>query len=234
MADVAALDNAISADMQTRMRLEGRTITERATRWLVVNRRPPIDIASQIEFFQAPIARLLEELPNVLLGRELDLYVERRDRLIKAGVSEELATRVAVLPPAYAGLGIVEVSTSTGTDLIEVARVHFKLGEHLALGQLLERIVALPRTDRWQTMARAALRDDLHAVQTALTAQIIQNTEDGMDTKARVKAWAAQDSVVVGRARETLREITESDKFDLARLSVGLRVVRSLLRAETV
>jgi glutamate dehydrogenase len=233
MADVAALDNVVSADMQTRMRLEGRTITERATRWLTVNRRPPIDIASQIEFFQAPIARLLEELPDVMLGRELDSFVERRDRLTKAGVSEELANRVAVLPPAYGGLGIVETAASTGTDLSEVARVHFKLGEHLALGQLLERIVALPRTDRWQTMARAALRDDLHAVQTALTAQIIQNTEDGLDTKARVNAWAAQDSIVVGRARETLREIVESDSFDLARLSVGLRVVRSLLRTET-
>ncbi|HEY9375871.1 MAG TPA: NAD-glutamate dehydrogenase domain-containing protein, partial [Jiangellaceae bacterium] len=233
MADVAALDNVISAEMQTRMRLEGRTITERATRWLVVNRRPPIDIASQIAFFQEPIARLLQELPDVMFGRELDLFVERRDRLTKAGVSEDLANRVAVLPPAYAGLGIVETSVATETDLSEVARVHFKLGEHLALGQLLERIVALPRTDRWQTMARAALRDDLHAVQTALTAQIIQNTAGGMDTKARVKAWAAQDSVVVGRARQTLAEIVESDTFDLARLSVGLRVVRSLLRTET-
>jgi glutamate dehydrogenase len=233
MAEVAALDNVVSAEMQTRMRLEGRTITERASRWLTVNRRPPIDIAWQIEFFQAPTARLLDELPEVMFGRELDLFVERRDRLTKAGVPEELATRVAVLPPAYAGLGIVETSIATGSDLSEVARVHFKLGEHLALGQLLERIVALPRSDRWQTMARAALRDDLHAVQTALTAQIIQSTDDGMDTKARVKAWAARDSVVVGRARETLAEIVESDTFDLARLSVGLRVVRSLLRPET-
>jgi glutamate dehydrogenase len=233
MAAVAGLDNVVSAELQTKMRLEGRTIAERATRWLTVNRRPPIDIAWQIEFFEAPIARLLDELPGVLVGRELEAFTERRDRLTKAGVQEDLATRVAVLPPAYAGLGIVEISVSTGTDLIEVARVHFKLGEHLALGQLLERIVALPRNDRWQTMARAALRDDLHAVQTALTAQIIQNTEDGMDTKARVKAWAARDSVVVSRARETLGEIVDSDTFDLARLSVGLRVVRGLLRAET-
>jgi glutamate dehydrogenase len=233
MADLAALDNVVSADMQTRMRLEGRTITERATRWLTVNRRPPIDIAWQIEFFRAPTARLLEELPDVMVGRELDLFVERKKKLTKAGVPDELATRVAVLPPAYAGLGIVETSVATGTDLSEVARVHFKLGEYLALGRFLERIVALPRTDRWQTMARAALRDDLHAVQTALTAQIIQNTEDGKDTKARVKAWAATDAVVVSRARETLQEIVGSDTFDLARLSVGLRVVRSLLRAET-
>jgi glutamate dehydrogenase len=231
LAAVRALDTIVPADLQTRMRLDGRTITERATRWLAVNRRPPIDIAWQIGFFEAPIGRLLEELPDVLVGREHDLFTQRRNALVKAGVPDDLAVRVAVLPPAYAGLGIVETSLTTGTDLMEVARVHFKLGEHLALGQLLERIVALPRTDRWQTMARAALRDDLHAVQTALTAQVIQLTEEGPDAKARVKAWAQSDAVVVDRARGILREIVESESFDLARLSVGLRVVRSLLRA---
>jgi glutamate dehydrogenase len=82
-------------------------------------------------------------------------------------------------------------------------------------------------------MARAALRDDLHAVQTALTGQVIQRTEEGLDVEARVQAWAVADRVVVARTRETLREIVDSDSFDLARLSVGLRVVRSLLRADT-
>jgi glutamate dehydrogenase len=82
-------------------------------------------------------------------------------------------------------------------------------------------------------MARAALRDDLHSVQTALTGQVIQNTEEGLEVADRVQAWAVADRVVVARARETLREIVGSDAFDLARGSVGLRVVRSLLRADT-
>ena len=38
---------------------------------------------------------------------------------------------------------------------------------------LVARILALPRDDRWQTMARAALRDDLHAVHAQLTAQVL-------------------------------------------------------------
>ncbi|HEU0042161.1 MAG TPA: NAD-glutamate dehydrogenase domain-containing protein, partial [Jiangellaceae bacterium] len=232
MSAITALDNVVPAELQTRMRLEGRTITERATRWLVVNRRPPIDIAWQTGFFEAPIARLLEALPDVLVGRELDLFVQRRDDLLAVGVPKELAERVAVLPPAYAGLGMVENSLNTGTDLLEVARVHFTVGEHLELGWLLERIVALPRDDRWQTMARAALRDDLHAVHAAITAQVIQHTEEGLDPSSRVHTWAGQDEAVVSRVRRMLREIVESENFDLARLSVGLRVVRSLLRAD--
>ncbi|MFW6204248.1 MAG: NAD-glutamate dehydrogenase, partial [Actinomycetota bacterium] len=181
LAAVSSLDTQVPTDLQTKMRLDGRRIAERASRWLLLNRRPPLDISWQIEFFAAPIARLLDMLPDVLVGWELDLFVERRDELLDGGVPEDLATRVAVLPPAYAGLGMVENTLRTGTDLLDVARVHFTLGEYLDLGRLLERIVALPRTDRWKTMARAALRDDLHAVHAELTAQVIQFTEEGHD-----------------------------------------------------
>jgi glutamate dehydrogenase len=230
LAAVKALDNVVPADLQTYMRLEGRRITERATRWLVVNRRPPIDISWQIEFFDEPIGRLLETLPDMLVGRELDLFTERRDALLEAGVPEDLAVRVGVLPAAYAGLGMVENMLRTGTDLLDVARVHFILGEHLDLGRLLERIIGLPRTDRWKTMARAALRDDLHAIHAELTAQVIEFTEESPDPRARVEAWAEQDAVVVGRVRRTLSEVLGGETDDLDRLSVGLRMVRSLLR----
>ncbi|NEE02455.1 NAD-glutamate dehydrogenase [Phytoactinopolyspora halotolerans] len=230
-AAVSALDNVVSADVQTRMRLAGRTISERVTRWLVVNRRPPIDIAWQIGFFESPIARLLDALPDVLAGRELDLYTARRDDLLKAGVPDDLAVRVAVLPPAYSGLGMVENSLATGTDLVQVAKVHFALGEHLGLGRLLERIIALPRTDRWKTMARAALRDDLHGVHASLTMQVLQHTDENAEPEERVQTWSDEEEAVVARARRTLAEIIEGESFDLARLSVGVRVVRSLLHA---
>ena len=39
-------------------------------------------------------------------------------------------------------------------------------------------------------------------------------------------------SVVVKRAHATLREITAEDDADLARLSVGLRVVRTMLTTD--
>jgi glutamate dehydrogenase len=233
MAAIQALDNVVASDVQTRMRLEARKITERATRWLCVNRRPPIDIAWQVGFFESPIARLLNDLPAVMVGRELDLYEQRRSELLSAGVSDDLASRIAVLPPAYSGFGMVENSLATGTDLLDVTRVHFALGEFLDLGRLLERIVALPRSDRWQTMARAALRDDLHAVQATIVAQALTFTDENAEPDERVRDWAGQDAVVVGRARRTLADIVEAESADLSRVSVGLRVVRSLIRSET-
>ncbi|MGH3489666.1 MAG: NAD-glutamate dehydrogenase, partial [Actinopolymorphaceae bacterium] len=228
-AAVRALDNQIDANVQTKMRLEVRTIAERASRWLVQNRRPPIDIAEAVEFFADGMRQLTEALPGLLTGREHTLFEARRNLLVAAGVPKDLATTVAALPPAYAGLGIAETAARTGATVVDVARVHFTLGERLELGRLLERILALPRQDRWQTTARATLRDDLHSVHAQLTRNVLAVSPTGADAAERVAAWEQRDTTLVDRTRGTLAEIVEGDVADLARLSVGLRVVRRLL-----
>jgi glutamate dehydrogenase len=229
LAHNAELDNVVDADTQTNMRLETRTLVERATRWLVSNRRPPVDIAELIDYFSPGIAKLTAALPEVLRGRELALFEQRRKALLVKGVSDDFATRIAVLPPAYAGLGIVETAHSDDLDVLEVAKVHFALGERLQLGRFLERIVGLPRTDRWQTMARAALRDDLHAVHARLTAQVLASTDAGQEPEERVIAWQDINDVALSRAAAMMDEIVDTEGPELAHLSVGLRLVRTLL-----
>ena len=113
----------------------------------------------------------MTQLPTLLTGRELDAFEARRQLFVESGqVPEELATRVAVLHPAYQLLYVIEIADREGLDPVEVARVHFQLGERLGLPMLVGKILALPRDDRWQTMARAALRDDVYAVHAQLTA----------------------------------------------------------------
>jgi glutamate dehydrogenase len=227
--ELMSFDNKLNAAVQTRMRLEMRTLVERASRWLVNNRRPPLDSQGTVDTFAEPVQRVMKELPDLMSGRELAAYQERRDRLASEGVPEDLASRVAVLPPAYMLLGIIEVADRAELDPAVVARVHFALGERLGLPALVQRILALPREDRWQTMARAALRDDLHAVHAQLTAQVLASTSPEDTAPARIASWEDDDDVVVPRAAGTLEEICADDQADLARLSVGLRVVRGLL-----
>ncbi|MGY4773268.1 NAD-glutamate dehydrogenase [Kribbella sp. CWNU-51] len=225
----AELDHIVDAAVQTHMRLETRTLVERATRWLVSNRRPPLDIDDLIEFFGPGIAKLTAALPELLRGRELALFEQRREALVQKGVSPDFATRIAVLPPAYAGLGVVETASRDDIDILEVAKVHFALGERLQLGRFLERIIGLPRTDRWQTMARAALRDDLHAVHARLTRQVLATTDASAEPEDRVITWQDQNAIALSRAASMLEEIVDTDGPELAQLSVGLRLVRTLI-----
>ena len=151
-------------------------------------------------------------------------------RLVDEGVPEDLASRVAVLHPAYQLLGVREIADRMELDPVEVTRLHFALGERLGLPDLVTRILALPRDDRWQTMARAALRDDVYAVHAQLTAQVLRDTDDTLTRCRRGSRSGRTATRSWSRVpRRPCEEICADDNAELARMSVGLRVVRGLL-----
>ncbi len=227
---IRSLDHQIDAQAQTVLRMEVRTLIERATRWLINNRSRPIDIGAAVGQFADGVQTVEHALPTLLTGRDAEALAHRLKIYRSAGVPDELGTAVAALSPAYAALTIVQTAVREGLDLIQVADVHFGLGQRLGLDRLLARIIELPRDDRWQTMARAALRDDLHSVHAQLTAQVLTNA-NASNASARdlVASWEKANLAVPDSVR-LLRSITAS-RSDLARTSVGLRVVRGLLPA---
>jgi glutamate dehydrogenase len=231
LEQINELDNQVSAQVQTRMRLQVRTLLERASRWMVSNRRHPLDSEGTVDYFGTAVQSVVAALPDILTGGERELFEDRRRSLLEVDVPHDLASAIAVMPPAYSALTIVETAKRDGYDPLEVARAHFAVGEHLGIGVLLQRILELPRDDRWQTMARAALRDDLHTVHAQITAQVLAHTDDGDDPEQRIKRWSEREGVALSRATATLEEIWADETPDLARLSVGLRVVRTLLSA---
>ena len=95
--EVNAFDNKIPAHVQTHMRLEMRTLVERASRWLINNRRPPLDSEATVDYFGVMIQQVVQALPELLTGREQAAFEKRRNSLVEQGVPEDLAVRVAVL-----------------------------------------------------------------------------------------------------------------------------------------
>jgi glutamate dehydrogenase len=58
---------------------------------------------------------------------------------------------------------------------------------------------------------------------------VLARTRSDRPVEERIAEWEERDGVVVRRAAETLREICTDDAADLARMSVGVRLVRTLL-----
>ncbi|RBQ17037.1 NAD-glutamate dehydrogenase [Spongiactinospora rosea] len=226
---VESLDNKVDTGTQLAMLLEARKLTERGTRWLLGNRRPPLDLASTVSFFAKGMNGLIPHLPKLLCGPDLAAFEERRDGFAGRGVPYELAERTAAMVPAYSTFDLVEVASLTGRPVSEVAEVYFDLADRLQLARLRERVIALPRDNRWNSMARAALRDDLYAAHASLTRDVLTHTKPGLSPEERLANWSEANSAAVARSRQTLSEIWESDTFDLATLSVALRAIRTLV-----
>ncbi|MGH3320615.1 MAG: NAD-glutamate dehydrogenase [Streptosporangiaceae bacterium] len=231
---VEGLQGQADTETQTTMLLEGRKLTERATRWLLHNRRPPFDIQQAVEAFADGVCVVLPHLPKLLVGGDLTDFEARRDEFAERGVPDELSERAASLVPAYSAMDIVETARVSGRPCEEVAEVYFDLAESLKIAPLRDRVVALPRDDRWQAMARSALRDDLYAAHAALTRDVLAVSEPGSSPEERLGAWIDKNDAAVSRAKQTLSEIWASDTFDLATLSVAVRVVRTLVASSTL
>ncbi|THA68764.1 NAD-glutamate dehydrogenase [Streptomyces sp. A0642] len=227
---VEALDNKVAADVQTRIRLHSRRLVERGSRWLLGNRPQPLEIAETIDFFRDRVEQVWADLPKMLRGADQDWYRSILDELTAAGVPDALAQRVAGFSSAFPALDIVAIADRTGKDPLSVAEVYYDLGDRLGITQLMDRIIELPRADRWQSMARASIREDLYAAHAALTADVLSVGNGSSSPQERFEAWEEKNAAILSRSRSTLEEIQGSDAFDLANLSVAMRTMRTLLR----
>ncbi|MFI0515301.1 NAD-glutamate dehydrogenase [Streptomyces sp. WSLK1-5] len=227
---VESLDNKVEAAVLTRIRLHSRRLVERGTRWLLNNRPQPLQLAETVEFFGDRVEQVWAQLPKLLRGADLEWYQKIYDELSGAGVPDELATRVAGFSSAFPTLDIVSVADRMGKDPMDVAEVYYDLADRLHITQLMDRIIELPRADRWQSMARASIREDLYAAHAALTADVLAVGNGTSTPEERFTAWEEKNAPILSRARTTLEEIRSSDSFDLANLSVAMRTMRTLLR----
>ncbi|MDT0267834.1 NAD-glutamate dehydrogenase [Streptomyces sp. DSM 44915] len=228
---VEGLDNEVAAETLIRVRLHARRLVERGARWLLNNRPQPLRLAETTELFGDRVGRVWEELPKLLRGQELDRLSSQHDELAGARIPDELARRVAGFSAVFPALDIVAVADRTGRELLDVAEVYYHLSDELSISRLQERISELPRADRWQSMARTAIREDLYAAHQLIAADVLAEGGPEASPDERFTAWAERSAAVLSRARATLREIHSSESFDLANLSVAMRTMRTLLRS---
>ena len=106
---------------QTEVYLEIRRLLDRAVRWLVSNRRLPIDVPGEIARLRPGISRLLRELDTLFRGREREALHANAVQLRELGLPDELAELATRIMYGFGLLDIVEVASQTGRDVNEVA-----------------------------------------------------------------------------------------------------------------
>jgi glutamate dehydrogenase len=227
-AEIEALDNFVSAQAQINMLLEGRKLVERASRWLLRNRPQPLDVDANIAHFTGGARAVAEVIPGLLPDEGRVPMENSVARLLDAKVPEELARKVAIYNELLSALDIVEVAGSEQVSVEEVSAVYYQLGEELNLHWMRDQIVDLPRENRWQALARAALRDDLQAQERLLTRDVLRQESAKSDAASRIAAWTLQNDIVVQRCRQVLAELKGGPKADFAMLSVAMREIRSM------
>jgi glutamate dehydrogenase len=96
---------------------------------------------------------------------------------------------------------------------------------------MLTRVTKLPRDDRWDALARGAMRDDLYAVLEALTKSVLDSSSAGSTPTDRITAWSEANAESLLRTRTALSGIERLENPGIAALSVALRTLRGVIRS---
>jgi glutamate dehydrogenase len=228
---VEALDNRVDAQLQLSMLIDGRRLVERATRWLVRANPGAIDIARTTRDVEPGAAMLASALPDVLDGADRESFDVRSAELIDGGVPAQLARRVASMSALLSVFDIVEVANAVERDPEVVMATYFRLGSKLQLNWLRDRIIELPRGNRWQALARAALRDDLYSLSRVLTQEALENGGPSAGAEIAIEAWSSRHRTALERCLAMLADIKASRLYDTTTLPVALRQVRNLIQS---
>jgi glutamate dehydrogenase len=225
---VETLDYKVPETVQNAMVIDAGRLIVRATLWFLHKPAHLTGLARTIEHFRAGTDRVATLLPEALPAGERQAFDTAAARLQKEGVPAELAARVARLDALFSALDIVEVAGELARDIAEVARLHFALAGELELPWLRATIGMLPAEDHWQTLAKAAMRDDLASMLRLLSADALRSAPRQGTTGELVASWKSRNAVLYARFQQILGELRAAESADLAMLSVAMRELRNL------
>ncbi|MGI0025866.1 MAG: NAD-glutamate dehydrogenase, partial [Nitrososphaera sp.] len=229
--DIEALDHRVAAEVQIGMMIEGQKLIRHASVWLLRNRLRPLDIYATVSYFAPGVADLSKGLPKLLLTSNRAALKKAVKRLVSASVPAEIANQVTSLDAMFPALDIVEVASTTGFTVENVAAFYFTLGERLEFHWLRDQITALPVENHWQALAKTALYDELYGQQRALTAKVLQMSPQTKNAETCIEAWLAQNRALIERCLQVFADLRAGGTIELAMLSVALREIRGLIQS---
>ncbi|MCK5817885.1 MAG: NAD-glutamate dehydrogenase [Psychromonas sp.] len=197
--EIEMLDNQVDSVIQSRLMSKLKTIVRHGTRWLIRNHRDEIDTGTLIRKYKDPLAKIVNNIDTVLMGKPIQ---SRRDRLAEfkaSHVPDALAIKLASPDQVYSLLNVISVAMKLDVDVQLTAEVYFFTADKLKLFDVEKQLALLPIDTKWQTLARESMRDDLESQQANLTEAILKMLPKGGEIQQAFDDWESQHTALEAR-----------------------------------
>ena len=236
--------------------LELRKLMDRGARWLLRNAPRPLSVDSVVDRYREGVWAAAERIPALATEPIRAGVQAEAGRLAAADVPEALAGRLALCSELSSALDITEVAwrclgsagpsssrrpgpgpvgggaaapTMTDEAIDLAAQAWYGIDALLDIGWLQARIAALPRADRWQALARGALRGDLLRRHRALATQVLRDG-GGARPDAALRAWRHAHARSLKRWSEIAANLRAEPQVEYPMMAVALRELREVGR----
>ncbi|MBS0289484.1 MAG: NAD-glutamate dehydrogenase [Proteobacteria bacterium] len=225
---VEALDFIVPAEIQIKMLHELNRLVRRGTRWFLRHRIGSLNVEEVIKHFTPKMQLVKEGLHHALQGTSEEYLMEFARELMDENVPEETALITAQMGAMFSALDIVDAAISHNLPVENVTITYYAVGARLELGWFREQIKLHPVANHWDSLARAAIRDDLDRQQRNLTVAIMLMQPEVVDVEAQIDAWMAQHKVMIDRWHHMIAELKSLTKREFTMYSVALRELMEL------
>ncbi|MUU72922.1 NAD-glutamate dehydrogenase [Pseudarthrobacter sp. GA104] len=230
VGELNSLPASFPTEHWSAVHLDIRRLLDRAVRWLLGQGTVSRPIADVVSEFKPVMEPMRAHLLDYLRGDDRERVAGWLETAREWELPEGLALRWAELFESFVLLDIAKIAHGRKEPVNEIAAVYYTVFNRFHADSLLERISSLPRQDRWQALARAALRDDLYSTISDMTMAVLDATAASDSPEARLKDWEAQNAEQLSRAKSMFDEVNSLEADDMASLSVALRLLRSIVR----
>ncbi len=189
VAEVEALDGQMPTAVQSELYLDFRRLLDRAVQYLLGRRPQLAGIGEEIDRYAEQVAALRADAGNLYGPAGCAAFRERVDAYAQQGAPQRLAELAAGLVDGVAFLGVVDLAERTSEPSPTVARGYLHLAEELRLAEVMGLLEALPSEDRWDSVAKSGVRQDMYRLALTLAGDALAAGDDP-DPADRVQRWA--------------------------------------------
>ena len=224
-AQIDALDGKVAESVQIDALQVIWQLQRTFTRWLLSRAGAIPDITTAVARYHDGF-RDIRAGENILPAPQRPAYEASIRDWRAHGLPTALAGQLAALPYLEPCADIIEVSRQRKLRPVDVAKVHFRIGDALNLPWLVEQIDALPVEGRWHAVARGVLREELATQQRALVQQVLAHTGGSAD--AKVRSWLERDDPALRFTLSMLNELAAQKSLDYPTASVAVQRLSQL------
>ncbi|MBU3022901.1 NAD-glutamate dehydrogenase [Aestuariibacter sp. A3R04] len=221
--EVESLDNVIDADLQLKILESARRIMRRTARWYIRHGNKSLGIHSAIEAYRNTFNNLQENMQHYLVESEYAALENTTSELVKQGVPQALAYKVASFSNLFSSLDLAQIDEIDNHETSVIAKLYFQLGAKLELHWFLDQITNQNVSNHWQALARASYREELDWQQRAITLNLLQSRPDSNDADEILNTWVDSNQALLQRWYHMMSEFKTSATHEFAKFSVALR-----------
>ena len=217
---------------------DNQRVLDRAVRWFITERGvvAGTTISELLENFGS-VVEMRRNLPEYLSGTSRARVRAKRDAGEAWGLPEDLIVIWIRGFEGYALLDVIRSAADHDFEAASLAPVYFATYDRFKVDELLGLITELPRSDRWEILARQAMRGALYETAAELALSVAEGAKGDFSTvdgaQQALATWIEEHPTRVGNIDRILDEIAEAapDATGHPRLAVVSVALRTLASA---